>query len=547
MTKKTTTKKVTGLKSKITNSNLFQKLKNKWIWFAVVSICYILWVIWLGNYWWLIGEIIIVDIYITKKVRWAFWKPKKDKKYTKIARKTLEWVDALIFAVIAASFIRIFFFEAFTIPTSSMEKTLLVGDYLFVSKVAYGPRVPMTPLSFPFVHHTLPLTKSTPSYLLWIQNEYERMIGWGKVERDDMVVFNYPTGDTVCIQNQAQDYYDIVRIASFLMQEYDYAVLVSVKGDSSILETVKNPEYYRELALHLFNPAANPAHTNDLLRLAIEKLQEYDKNFYKSGPRIKTKADYDKMARQIIWDVYDIIIRPIDKRENYIKRCVAIAGDTVQVKNGEVFINGKAQKDIPTKQFNYIVQTDGSEIPERVLKESKINKSDIRIQDNAFIIPLTKENYTKFSSMYFIRSIKKDVLDSIADYSERFRIFPHNENYKWNVDWFGPMYVPAAGATINLDTLILPLYSRIIGYYENNTLEVKGDKIFINGKEATQYTFKMNYYWMMGDNRHNSADSRFWGFVPEDHVVGKAWLIWLSRDKEYGGIRWNRIGKIVHN
>ncbi|MDD3859007.1 MAG: S26 family signal peptidase [Bacteroidales bacterium] len=549
MAQKKTKTKPLGLKSKINNSSIIQKLKNKWIWFAVVSICYILWVVWMGSYWWLIGEIIIVDIYITKKVRWAFWKPKKDKKYTKIARKTLEWVDALIFAVIAASFIRIFFFEAFTIPTSSMEKTLMVGDYLFVSKVAYGPRVPMTPLSFPFVHHTLPLTKSTPSYLLWIQNEYERMVGWGKVERDDMVVFNYPTGDTVCVQNQAQDYYDIVRIASYLMQEYDYAVLVSVKGDSSVIANPKPPEYYRELAFHLFNPEANPAHTNELIQLAIKKLQEYDNAFYKAGPRIKTKTDYDKMARQIIWDVYDIIIRPVDKRENYIKRCVAVGGDTIQVKNGEVFINGKAQKDIPTKQFNYVVQTDGSDIPEKVLKEYEINKSDVRysVQDNAFIIPLTKENFDSLSKMMFIKSIKKNVLDSVADYSERFRIFPHNDNYNWNVDWFGPMYVPAAGATLKLDTIILPLYSRIIGYYEHNTLEVKGDKIFINGKETTEYTFKMNYYWMMGDNRHNSADSRFWGFVPEDHVVGKAWLIWLSRDKEYGGIRWNRIGKVVHN
>jgi signal peptidase I len=536
-------KKTTGLKAKISNNPIIQKLNNKWFWFAIVSICYLLWVIWLGNYWWLIGELVIVDIYLTKYVRWAFWKPKKDKKYSKIARKTLEWVDALIFAVIAASFIRIFFFEAFTIPTPSMEKTLLVGDYLFVSKVAYGPRVPMTPISFPFVHHTLPLTKSTPSYVQWFSSEYKRMIGWGDVQRNDMVVFNYPTGDTVVVQNQAQDYYDIVRIAAYMMEDFDYAKLVESNGDSTVIRNVKSSESYYQLAYSIFYPPSNVAHTGTLIENAAAKLKEYDTDFFKNGPKAKTHDDYQKLARQIIWESYDLIVRPIDKRENYIKRCVAIAGDTLEILDSEVYINGKMQNDIPTKQFNYIVTTDGSSIPERVLKENGINKSDIRPQGGSFVLPLTAENLKKFESFSFIRKIQKDVK---AKAEPNFRIFPHDQRYNWNEDWFGPLYIPKAGQTIKINSENLPPYHRIISYYEGNKLEEKDGKIFINDKEATEYTFKMNYYWLMGDNRHNSADSRFWGFVPEDHVVGKAWLIWLSRDNEYGGVRWNRIGKIVH-
>ncbi|MDA3819333.1 MAG: signal peptidase I [Candidatus Delongbacteria bacterium] len=443
--------------------------KNKYVKFSIVSVAYILFVIWLGSYWWLFGEIIIVDIYLTKIVRWAFWKPRKDKKMPNFKRKTLEWVDAIIFAVIAASIIRAFFFEAFTIPTSSMEKTMMVGDYLFVSKVAYGPRKPITPLSFPFVHHTMPLSQKTKSFLTWIQNPYERMAGFGDVKRNDIVVFNYPTGDTVVLENQAQGYYDIIRV----------------------------------------------------------KVRELKIMDMKAGRKTNSEQVYYNQARKIVRNRNTIIVRPVDKRENYIKRCVALPGDSLEIRDGWVYIDGKPQKHFKGIQFNYEVITDGRILSENTLERLDVSNRDIWHQGRKYILPLTEKQAKTLKNIRIVNSITKLTQ---AEGIRNYRIFPHYKKYDWNEDWFGPLYVPKAGETIDLTLDNLPLYERVINHYEKNDLKVKDGKIYINGKATGQYQFKMDYYWMMGDNRHNSADARFWGFVPENHIVGKAAIIWLSLD-----------------
>lgn len=368
--------------------------------------------------------------------------PEKLPKVKKSAAR--EWADAIIFAVIAATIIRTFLLEAYTIPTSSMEKSLLVGDYLFVSKIAYGPRIPHTPLAFPFAHHTLPLTEHTKSYVEWIRLPHYRYPGIRSIRNNDLVVFNYPEGDTVALQLQNQSYYTLVR----------------------------------------------------------------------------------EFGRDQVWRNYDIVARPVDKRENYIKRCVGIAGDTILMRNGIIYINGKALENPKDMQHNYRVVSDGTPISQRTFNRNNITEWG-QTGRGVYKMAMTKEAASQIERLSNVIEVEKTVR---PDGQRERHIFPHHPAFPWNEDNFGPVFIPAKGSTIEINTDNIPLYERIISVYEDNELVIDNDRIFINGKETSTYTFKMDYFWMVGDNRHNSADSRFWGFVPDDHIVGRAMFVWLSLD-----------------
>ena len=369
-----------------------------------------------------------------------FKRKAKAKKKKKSAAR--EWFDAIIFAVIAATIIRMFLIEAYVIPTPSMERSMLVGDFLFVSKLNYGPRLPNTPLSFPFVHNTLPLFGGK-SYIESWQLPYKRIGGFEEIENGDVVVFNYPSDDD----------------------------------------------------------------------------------------------------------------RPADKKDNYIKRCVGISGDTLSVVNGVVHING-IEKDYPEKlQHTHMLQTKGGGFSRKALEEMEIYPQDqIMNPQGAYFMTIDDELVSKFNTLPNVVGIERHRFNTtVADP----QIYPHQSAFKWNRDWFGPLVLPKRGMKMAIDTKTALLYQRAIEAYEPNEQGEKGknklsfdnDKVLLNGVELTEYTWQLDYYFMMGDNRHNSSDSRFWGMVPEDHVVGKAVFIWMSWDstkKFFSKIRWNRLFTLVH-
>ena len=451
-------------------SKIVSLIKNRWFKFSVVAIIYVLWfVVWSRNLWMLLGLPVIFDIYITKLLNRFIGEPyKKRKEKSKGFRELMGWVEAIIFAAVVATVINTYIFQMYKIPTPSMEKSLLVGDYLCVSKIAYGPRMANTPLSFPLVHNTMPFSSSgKKSFSEAISRPYKRLAGRGSVERGDIVVFNFPAGDTVLLENQAVTYYDYLR---------DYQAM------------------YGE------------------------------------------KAGREKLAQH-----YTIISRPVDKREHYVKRAVALPGDSLEIRHSQLYINGRYAEPIDGRQYVYFVTINGTPISNQAFEKMGIAKDDILFdrENQRYQLPLTDKNLRTVQSMNNVVSVEKYESTQPMHY-----IFPNEGNFGWTEDNFGPLWIPKKDATVELTTENLPLYRRIIDVYEANDLEERDGKIYINGKEATSYTFKMDYYFMMGDNRHNSADSRFWGFVPEDHVVGRPSFVWLSIDKDKRfpkNIRWNHM------
>ncbi|HLP10352.1 MAG TPA: S26 family signal peptidase [Flavobacteriales bacterium] len=421
-----------------------------------------------------------------------------------------EWGDALLFAIVAASIIRAFFLEAFKIPTPSMEKNLLVGDFLFVSKISYGPKIPQTPVAFPFVHHTLPFVE-TKSYLNIFELPYYRLPGLGSVQRNDVVVFNFPCGDTVQLDRQNETYYQIVTDNAYRM------FLMSEEAKS------------------LFD---NP-------RKLYQKFEQ-NKEYYKS------------LYRQNLIDNDNLTVRPVDKEDHYIKRCVGIPGDKIEVRHGDLYVNGKRSGDTPGMEYNYrvklhkpIMSPDDSQRFIKAMKEkSDFATSDFRFEWEKPEAYITMSNESKDKMKDYFQIIErmespKGLFNNLEQTQYQYwPVFPNDINYDWSNDNFGPLWIPKEGATVKIDSSNISIYRRIIDVYEHNDLVVKGNEIVINGKKATTYTFKQNYYWLMGDNRQNSLDSRYWGFVPEDHVVGKGVLVWFSSDPE-GGVRWNRIFKLI--
>ncbi|MDR1809842.1 MAG: S26 family signal peptidase [Prevotella sp.] len=468
--------------------------KKQWLKMALMDILCILFVFWSGYYWVLLLLPVFFDSHITRYIPWGAWKKSKN--------VVVDWLDAIVFALVVVYFVNTFFIQNYQIPSSSLEKSLLVGDFLCVSKVSFGARSPMTPFSFPLVQHTFPVL-NIKSYLEKPQLEYKRLAGFGQVERNDIVVFNFPAGDTVALNIQEKDYYSLC--------------------------------------------AANP-----FGRVGVWA----DKNTYG-----------------------DIVYRPVDRRENYVKRCIGLPGETISLQNDTVFIDGKPVADPENVQRMYIVQTDGTQISPAVFDELGMSNDDMAyIQPSPFAADSLifeqlglKWNESKpcllYKRVFLTNKMVKDLESkpfvlAVKKHNSFFNTWAHLNNQKCLLDElyplgyykdvelgdFPPLWIPKRGVTITFDADVdykVAAYHRCIHNYEHNDFDYRDGKVYINGQAAASYTFKYDYFFMMGDNRDNSADSRVWGFVPEDHVVGKPLFIWLSLNKDKGWfngkIRWNRL------
>lgn len=468
-------------------------MKVQWTKFAIVLLLYLIFLFWVKSWWGLIVVPFIYDAYITKRIRWQWWKDSE-----RPVRFVMSWVDALVFALVAVYFINQFFFQNYVIPSSSLEKSLLTGDYLFVSKVSYGPRIPQTPLTMPLTQHTLPIIK-TKSYIDWPHWDYRRVKGLGHVKLNDIVVFNYPAGDTIVNEERWQ-------AADFYQMAYSFGQQIDQQNnpspvDPSTLNAQEQHDYF-------------------------DRLYAIGRNYIANNPN----------------EYGDIGSRPTDRRENYVKRCVGLPGQTLQIKNRIVYLDGKPNKEPENVQYTYYVKLK-QDIPDDVLKELGISIEDLTSLNQSGYIPLTKR------AVAYLKG-RKDLVQSIRLNTDAPTgdLYPLNAVTGWTRDNYGPVWIPKRGATVQLSLKNIALYERPIRVYENNELTVKNNQIYINGRLAHSYTFKMDYYWMMGDNRHNSADSRYWGFVPEDHIVGKPIFIWWSSDpdrKGLGGVRWSRLFRWV--
>ncbi len=421
-------------------------------------IAFVAWVAWddAKSWGWIILLPIILDAFTTRYINWGFWKKYKDTNPALF--KLCSWIDAIVFALVAVYFINLYLFQNYQIPSSSLEKSLRVGDFLFVSKMSYGARVPNTPLSMPLMQHSWPAwLGGGKSYCTNPQWPYKRLRGWDTPKKGDIVVFNFPTGDTVCLKMQ-------------------------------------NPDYYT--------------------------LCHY----------------YGKQVVEQRKDVFgDISVRPVDRRENYVKRCVGEPGDSLQVIESRVFTKAAAGEwtEEPERegvQLNYIIETDGHLLSKSYLDKIGVSEDDrMTIEPGVYHFPLTQKMLSEMSKNEHIVRISVESERAGGD------MYPLGAT-TWTRDNYGPIYIPRKGDRLLITEANYPIYRRIAEAYEHQAMRI-----------GEVYEFRMDYYWMMGDNRHNSADSRYWGFVPEDHIVGRPVFIWLSVEKDRpwgkGHIRWNRIGK----